>query len=119
MTADQTQPAPTQRKVNATLACPCCGEPGLLTALYPHNWHGRSGQVVSGYKEAVLCAVCDRGEEAAQDVIALVDTQGQIGPENTELFIRRAVTWVDSARGREPDYAVLADEELRWHSGEL
>ncbi|MGW9047677.1 DUF6300 family protein [Streptomyces lydicus] len=119
MTAGQAESAPTRRKVSDTLACPRCGTPGLLTALYPHEWHGRSGQVVRGYKEAVLCADCDRGEEAAQGVIELVDTQGQIGLENAELFIRRAVTWVERARGREPDDAVLADEEQRWRSGVL
>ncbi|MFI0220254.1 DUF6300 family protein [Streptomyces lydicus] len=119
MSTQRAEPVPTSQLVGDALACPRCGRPGLLTIRYPHTWHGRTGQLVRGFKEAVLCAVCDRGETAAEDVIALVDTQGQIGPGNTERFLHCAFSWIDHARGREPDFAVLAEEEQCWRSGEL
>ncbi|MFD8549386.1 DUF6300 family protein [Streptomyces sp. NPDC059649] len=109
----------TRQDADTALACPHCGHAGVLTARYPHTWHGRTGKPIHGFKAAVLCATCDSDEAAARELIALVDSNGQVSAENTERFIHLAVFWVEHARGRELDVDALAGEEQRWRIADL
>ncbi|BDM74548.1 hypothetical protein HEK616_80350 (plasmid) [Streptomyces nigrescens] len=118
MTAEKAEARPARPGAEDASACPRCGQPGLMTARYPHAWHGQAGKRIRGFKEVILCAGCEGGE-AAGALLALVDVHGQVCPEDTAAFLRLALDWVETARRQELDVAALAREEQRWHSGEL
>ncbi|MER6047850.1 DUF6300 family protein [Streptomyces sp. NPDC001793] len=103
--------------------CPRCDTPVLLVARYPHSWHNRSGARVDGLRESVLCAGCDRGDPAADALLALfteVGTEGETGGRDGEFGVRLGA-WLTAVRRRAPRRAARAAEaeEARWRAGEL
>ncbi|MFG2291499.1 DUF6300 family protein [Streptomyces sp. NPDC048595] len=119
MTAGRPAATTARQETDDTPVCPQCGNAGLMSARFPHIWHGHTGQPVRGFKEAVLCAACDDGEGTAAELSALIDAQGAVRPEDVETFILLAGAWIDNARRRAPDSTALAEQERRWHLGEL
>ncbi|MEU9126298.1 DUF6300 family protein [Streptomyces sp. NPDC048506] len=119
MTTDRPAATTTRQETEDTPTCPQCGRAGLMSARFPHTWHGHNGKPVRGFKQAVLCATCDDGEETATALSALIDEQGAVRPEDVETFILLAVDWTGRARRRAPDPKALAEEEQRWHLDEL
>ncbi|MFF3359499.1 DUF6300 family protein [Streptomyces sp. NPDC002917] len=99
--------------------CPRCGEPGPVSARFPHSWTNARGKEVPGIREAMLCPVCDRDEPAADKLMAFFAEHKTLEPSKLETFHDLAAAWVDVARARQVDQQQLADEFERSRSGEL
>lgn len=100
-------------------ACGGCGGETLLLARFPHSWKNNAGEDVEGLGEATLCPGCDRGEPAADELLALFVVDERLDHGNVETFSRLAARWVDVVRTRTVDADALAEEEARWHSDAL
>ncbi|WP_328403965.1 DUF6300 family protein [Streptomyces sp. NBC_00390] len=99
--------------------CTRCDGPCLLLATFSHSWTNARGEDVSGLREAVLCPECDRGEQAADELLALFAVDDQVSPSNVEVFAELVAAWVESVRHRHVDIALLDDEHERWRRGQL
>ncbi len=99
--------------------CTPCDGPALLMAQFSHSWKNARGEEVNGLRAAVLCPACDRGEPAADELLALFAVDDQIGLSNVEAFGGLVAAWVESVRHREVDMALLDEEEQRWRDGNL
>ena len=99
--------------------CARCGRPGLLLAQFPHSWKNARFEDVNGLREAVLCPACDRGEPAADELLALFTVDDQVGLFNVELFGGLVAAWAESVRHREVDMALLEEQEQRWRDGDF
>ncbi|MFF2518382.1 DUF6300 family protein [Streptomyces sp. NPDC058086] len=58
------------------------------------------GGTVSGFREAVLCRVCDRDDSAAAPVIALYEEDGSFPADKLDVFGPLAEVWVENRRNR-------------------
>ncbi|MGP8301992.1 DUF6300 family protein [Streptomyces inhibens] len=99
--------------------CPQCDGESLLLARFPHTWRNANGEVVPGMREALLCRGCSRGEQPADELIALFTVDELLDHNNVETFGELAAAWVESVRHRTADQAMLADEEECWRRGDL
>ncbi|WP_329453526.1 DUF6300 family protein (plasmid) [Streptomyces sp. NBC_01724] len=99
--------------------CPRCGEPGPVSAQFPHSWTNASGKEVPGIREAMLCPVCDRDEPAADRLLAFFAVHKTLGLSELETFHDLTAAWVAVARARQVDQQQLADEYERSRNGEL
>ncbi|MFD3422611.1 DUF6300 family protein [Streptomyces decoyicus] len=99
--------------------CPRCEGRSLLLVRFPHSWVNSRGQELAGFRHAALCPACDRGDEPADTLIALLAVDGQLGPDNANTFGELVAAWADFVGDRTPDKTLLADEEARWCRGDL
>ncbi|MFJ2627657.1 DUF6300 family protein [Streptomyces sp. NPDC087532] len=127
--------------------CAGCGGPGLLLARFTHAWNdGRPGtgqpashlqpvsantstckvltyaghaKEVHSIREAVLCPACDRGEQAADRLLAFLVLHEALTASELETFHVLVTAWVAVARDRQADQHQLDDEFQRWRNGEL
>ncbi|WP_371605074.1 DUF6300 family protein (plasmid) [Streptomyces sp. NBC_01220] len=119
--------------------CPRCGRAALLHVQFPHPWNDassnggeRAGSPPAGpqaedvasddihaLREAVLCPVCDRGEPAADGLLAFFAVHATLLPGQLETFHALVIQWVDVVRGRQVDQVQLDNEFERWRSGNL
>ncbi|MGW4517895.1 DUF6300 family protein [Streptomyces sp. NPDC004393] len=106
-------------KIEETPLCPRCGERTLLLVRYQHSWTNRRGEDVASRKEAALCPVCNREDQAATKLLALFAVDGQVSSKNAEAFAGLLAAWVESVRQHTVDEVLLADEYERWQRGEL
>ncbi|WP_432168644.1 DUF6300 family protein [Streptomyces sp. bgisy031] len=91
-------------------ACPACGEQSTLKVSFVLTWTNMHGEVVSGPREAVLCPECDRGDPAADELLALFAVDETLGINNIETFGALIAAWVESVRHQKADETPLAEE---------
>ncbi|WP_435241525.1 DUF6300 family protein [Streptomyces cucumeris] len=106
-------------KVREAPPCPRCGSVTLLLAQFSYAWKNSRGEDVSGLKEAVLCPVCDYGDPRTAELLALFAVDGEVSPENLDVFEGLIAAWVDSVRDRTADEGALSAEFEQWKRGEL
>ncbi|MFJ5803775.1 DUF6300 family protein [Streptomyces decoyicus] len=58
--------------------CARCEGVSLLLVRFPHTWSNSRNEELAGYREAVLCAACDRGDQPADELIALFAVDSQL-----------------------------------------
>ena len=92
----------------------------LLLAQFSHSWTNARGEEVTGVREAVLCPACDRGEPAADELLAFfaVDDQAR-APTPSKCSAGLVAVWVRSVRHRTVDMDALNEEHEHWRRGEL
>ncbi|MGW6400275.1 DUF6300 family protein [Streptomyces sp. NPDC055134] len=79
-------------------ACPACGEQRMLKAGFVHTWKNKQGGAISELREAALCPECDRGDPAADELLALFAVDETLGINNIETFGALVAAWVESVR---------------------
>ncbi|MFJ5220966.1 DUF6300 family protein [Streptomyces sp. NPDC088354] len=102
-----------------TPPCPRCAGETLLQACFPHAWMNARGKEVRGLREAVLCPGCDRGEPAADELMALFLVDGQLDLHNAPTFAELAHAWAASKRLQTASIEAIAQEEELWRQGDL
>ncbi|MEV5781348.1 DUF6300 family protein [Streptomyces sp. NPDC051639] len=105
--------------VDVTPPCPNCSRPTILLARYPHSWPNNKGATVSGFRESVLCRVCDRDDSAVAPLIALCEEDGSFPADKLDVFGPLAEVWVEDRRNTAVDEGLLNEQERLWRSGEL
>ncbi|MFE5199035.1 DUF6300 family protein [Streptomyces sp. NPDC056601] len=99
--------------------CPRCGGPSWLKARFAHEWTNGRGETVSGIREALLCPACDRGSQAADELIALFAIDDRLSASNLEAFGGLVAAWVESVRHQRVDEELLTEQHEQWRRGEL
>ncbi|WUW36090.1 site-specific integrase [Streptomyces sp. NBC_01462] len=74
---------------------------------------------VSGFRESVLCRVCDRAYSAAAPLIALCEEDGSFPADKLDVFGPLAEVWVEDRRNTAVDEGLLNEQERLWRNGEL
>ncbi|MFH9968322.1 DUF6300 family protein [Streptomyces mirabilis] len=105
--------------VGVTPPCPSCSQPTILLARYPHSWRNNKGGTVSGFRESVLCRVCDRDESAAAPLIALYEEDGSFPADKLDVVGPLAEVWVEIRQNTAVDEELLNEQERLWRDGEL
>ncbi|MFE2611532.1 DUF6300 family protein [Streptomyces mirabilis] len=105
--------------VDATPPCPSCSRPTILLARYPHSWPNNKGGTVSGFRESVLCRVCNRDDSAAAPLIALYEEDGSFPADKLDAFGPLAEVWVENRRNTTVDEGLLNEQERLWRDSEL
>lgn len=106
-------------QLDTPLPCQRCGGASLLMARSPHTWKNTCGEQVHGVREAVLCPVCDCGEPAAEELLALFAVDEQLDPRNILAFGDLLTAWVESQRHRGVDMEALTAQHEQWGRGAL
>lgn len=109
----------TELVVSRDQHCKRCSGVALLGARVPHGWINRSGVEVDGWRDLVLCPVCDAEDPAAADLLALFAVDGTVTDGNLETFTELASAWAETVAARTVDPEALAEEEAAWRQGEL
>ncbi|MFJ9483067.1 DUF6300 family protein [Streptomyces mirabilis] len=104
--------------VDATPPCPSCSQPTILLAKYPHTWGNNKGGI-SGFRESVLCRVCDRDDPAAAPLVALYEEDASFPADKLDVFGPLAAVWVETRRNTAVDEELLNEQERLWRGGEL
>ncbi|MER7195494.1 DUF6300 family protein [Streptomyces flaveolus] len=100
--------------------CLVCDTPGLLMVRYGHAWENRNGSLVTGIRECLLCPLCSRGDEAAENVIALLAENEQMTSYDELRGLGGTVAaWVESLRQRRVDQDLLTTQHEQWLRGSL
>lgn len=99
--------------------CGRCSAMTLLQASFSHSWKNTRGEVVAGVRQAVLCPACDRTEPCADELLAWLKEGKQLDLNDHQVFGGLVASWVESVRHKAVDQALLAEQEERWHHGEL
>ncbi|MFF8029619.1 DUF6300 family protein [Streptomyces sp. NPDC007896] len=105
--------------VGETPLCPSCSRPTILLARYPHSWRNNKGGTISGFRESVLCRVCDRDDPAAAPLVALFERDGSFPADKLDVFGPLAAVWVENRRNTTVDEGLLNEQERLWRGGEL
>lgn len=98
--------------------CRRCDGPSLLSVRYPHSWENGRGDDVTGIRENVLCADCDRGAPPADELIALLAVDQNLDIDNIETFGGMVAAWVEHLRQQNVEAQLQAEYEL-WQQGAL
>ncbi|MFI5816844.1 DUF6300 family protein [Streptomyces sp. NPDC051643] len=77
------------------------------------------GGTVSGFRESVLCRVCDRDDSAAAPLIALCEEDGSFPADKLDVFGPLAEVWVEDRGNTAVDEGLLNEQERLWRNGEL
>ncbi|MEC4017928.1 DUF6300 family protein [Streptomyces sp. H27-D2] len=83
-------------RLDAPPACRDCDGATLLLARFPHAWKNARGEDVTGVREAALCPARQRGEPAADELLALFLVDGQLDQANVTVFTALAAAWVQN-----------------------
>ncbi|MGW4438073.1 DUF6300 family protein [Streptomyces sp. NPDC004596] len=105
--------------IDQTPPCPRCSALTEMVVRFPYAWKNGRGEEVSGMKEAVLCAVCDREDPAATELMALFAVDEGITPDNLSTLAALAASWVETVRQRTVDEDLLAAEHEQWRRVDL
>lgn len=105
--------------VDVTPPCPSCSQPTILLARYPHSWRNNKGGTVSGFRESVLCRVCDRDDSAAAPLVAPYAEDGSFPADKLDVFGPLAAVWVENRRNTAVDEGLLNEQERLWRGGDL
>ncbi|MFE4995700.1 DUF6300 family protein [Streptomyces mirabilis] len=105
--------------VGVTPPCPSCSQPTILLARCPHSWRNNKGGTVSGFRESVLCRVCDRDDSAAAPLVALYEEDSSFPADRLDVFGPLAAVWVEHRRNTTVDEGLLNEQERLWQDGEL
>ncbi|MER5689292.1 DUF6300 family protein [Streptomyces sp. NPDC002205] len=99
--------------------CARCGGAGLLSPRFSHSWKNVRGEEVPGMREAMLCPVCDRGEPAADRLLAFFVVHETLDASELQAFNSLAAAWVAVARACQVNQQQLDNEYERCRNGEL
>ncbi|UNO38561.1 DUF6300 family protein [Streptomyces sp. MST-110588] len=119
MTSPSGHVRPVDVRAAALPPCARCGCPDALTVRYPHSWRNRNGADVTGFKETVLCPVCEANDPATTKLLTLLRRIGHRDAEHRTALDALAHEWLDGIGHRGPDPAALDAEEARWRAGDL
>ncbi|MBZ6260615.1 hypothetical protein KVH22_34430 [Streptomyces olivaceus] len=105
--------------IDQTPPCPRCSALTQMVVRFPYSWKNGRGEDVRGMKEAVLCAVCDREDPAAAELMALFAIDETVAPDNLETLGALAASWAETVRQRTVDENLLAAEYEHWRREDL
>jgi uncharacterized protein DUF6300 len=74
--------------------------------------------IVSTYRHAVLCEVCDAGTPGAAALITFMAVHSPVGPEKVEELAGYLTAWLDTVRTT-PDPQAWEEEWQAWRRGEF
>ncbi|MEU6184226.1 DUF6300 family protein [Streptomyces coeruleorubidus] len=100
--------------------CLICDSPVLLMVRYGHAWENRNGVLVTGIRECLLCPLCSRGDEAAENLITLLtENEKMTSYEDLQRLGGTVAAWVESLRQRSVDQDLLTKQHEQWLQGSL
>ncbi|MCT9114101.1 DUF6300 family protein [Streptomyces mirabilis] len=79
----------------------------------------QQGRHRHGFRESVLCRVCDRDDSAAAPLVALYEEDGSFPADKLDVFGPLAEVWVENRRNTTVDEGLLNEQERLWRGGEL
>lgn len=105
--------------IDQTPPCPRCPAPTQMVVRFPYSWKNGRGEEVCGMKEAVLCAVCDRDDPVAAELMALFAVDEGVTPDNLSTLGALTASWVEAIRQRTVDEDLLVAEHEQWRRGDF